>query len=142
MKHLKIYENFKVGKLLWLDDIRDPNKNPEWLVFSPIEQPFQVIWVLDYDEFKDWIIENGLPDGISFDYDLGLDKVHIKKEMSKSALKRFRKTEEYKNGADCATFLVDYCNENNKEIPPFNIHSANRQGKEIITEILGGSNKF
>ena len=142
MKHLQIYENFRVKKLLWLDDIRDPHKNQEWLVFSPIEQPFEVIWVMDHDEFKNWIIKNGLPDGISYDYDLGLDKVHIKKTMSKSALKRFRKTDEYLNGADCARFLVDYCKEHDLDIPPFNIHSANKQGKVEISQILGDVSKF
>lgn len=85
-------------KLLWLDDIRSPFEllpgGSTWLVFSPIKSSFETYWVKSYNEFVDWIKINGLPDGICFDHDLGLDEVHEKKTMSKGALKRFRKTPE------------------------------------------------
>lgn len=58
------------GVLLFLDDIRNPFKNPEWLTFSPIS-PDKVVWVKSYYEFINWITENGLPDAICFDHDLG-----------------------------------------------------------------------
>ncbi len=118
-------------KLLWLDDIRNPFED-DWLVFSPIDQPFEVVWVKSYNEFTVWIVANGLPDAICFDHDLGLDEVHEKKTMSKSALKRFRKTPEYKTGYDCAKWLVEYCMDKNLQLPLYNIQSANPVGKENI----------
>lgn len=121
-------------KLLWLDDIRNPFEN-NWLVFSPIEHT-EVIWVKSYNEFKDWIEENGLPEGICFDHDLGLDEVHEKKSMSKRSLKKFRKTPEYKTGFDCAKYLVEYCLDRNIMIPKYNIQSANQVGKENIDSLL------
>ena len=43
-------------KLLWLDDIRDPfENNGEWLIFSPLEQPYEVIWIKSYVDFVDYI---------------------------------------------------------------------------------------
>jgi len=127
--------------LLWLDDIRDPFTD-DWLVFSPIERPFDVVWVKKYHEFTSWIELNGLPDGICFDHDLGLDEVHEHKTISKKALKRFRKTPEYKTGYDCAKWLVDYCIDNNKPLPKFNVQSANPVGKQNIISLLDNFNKY
>lgn len=56
--------------LIWLDDARDPFEN-DWLVFSPIPRPFDVVWVKSYKEFTNWITKNGLPGGICFDNSLG-----------------------------------------------------------------------
>lgn len=122
-------------KLLWLDDIRNPFEN-NWLTFSPITKPFEVIWVKSYSEFCSWIISNGLPDAICFDHDLGLDEVHEKKTMSKSALKKFRKTSEYKTGHDCAKWLIEYCLDNNLQLPQWNIQSSNPVGKDNINGLL------
>ncbi len=133
-------------KLLWLDDIRDPFEILEgdstWLVFSPLQDPFETIWVKSYLEFISWIKDNGLPDAICFDHDLGLDEVHEKKTISKRALKRFRKTPEYKTGFDCAKWLVEYCLEKKEKLPLWNIQSANPVGKENINGLLLSFNKF
>jgi hypothetical protein len=104
--------------LLWLDDVRNPLED-YWLVFSPIEQPFIVIWVKKYHEFVSWILENGLPTAICFDHDLS--DIHINKSTYKE-----------KTGYDCAKWLVEYCIDNKKELPLYNIQSANQVGKENI----------
>lgn len=106
-------------KLLWLDDIRNPLEN-DWLIFSPIEQPFKCIWLKSYNEFTKWITNNGLPDAICFDHDLGCDSQEI----------------EEKTGYDCAKWLVDYCIDNNLKIPLYNIQSANPIGKDNINNLL------
>ena len=125
--------------LLWLDDVRDPFANDgEWLVYSPIRRPYEVSWVKSYDEFIAWIGENGLPDAICFDHDLGLDLVHEKGTMSKRALKRHRKTPDYKTGYDCAKWLVDYCLDNGKTLPAYAIQSANPVGRDNINGLLQG----
>lgn len=110
--------------LLWLDDVRNPLEN-NWLVFSPIEQPFNVVWVKSYDEFKSYIVDNGMPDAICFDHDLdpnqGLEGIEIIGE---------------KTGYDCAKWLVWFCYENKIKLPLYNIQSANPVGKQNIKSIL------
>jgi len=130
--------------LLWLDDIRSPFENDgSWLVFSPIEQPFEVIWVKTYDEFTKWITDNGLPTAICFDHDLGKDiaLANIKSGMSKREAKRIRRNST-KTGKDCANWLVEYCMDNEKDLPLYNIQSANPVGKENIDGLLKNFLKF
>lgn len=105
--------------LLWLDDYRNPEKN-DWLVFSPIGRDVNIIWVKSYNEFIDYIINNSLPDGICFDHDLG----------------------EEKTGYDCAKWLVNYCMNNNLQLPVYAIQSANPVGKENIDKLLTNFNKL
>lgn len=133
--------------LLWLDDIRDPkgylmDGNTWESGYSPIQSPFQTIWVKSYDEFIDWIKKNGLPNAICFDHDLGLE-VAIKarnKGISK------RKSRELKNGEktgyDCAKWLVDYCLDDDLQLPLYNIQSANPVGKENIKGLLENYKNF
>lgn len=100
-------------KLLWLDDCRNPFEN-DWLNFSPIGKDVEVIWCKTYDEFVDTILNNGLPNAICFDHDLG----------------------EEKSGMDCAKWLVEFCYETKKFIPSYNIQSANPVGRENIDKLL------
>jgi len=123
--------------LLWLDDIRDPlANNGEWLVFSPIEQPYDVMWVKSYDEFTTYIIMNGLPTAICFDHDLGQDVANetVSNGMSKRQ-SRIQKRETL-SGFDCTKWLVEYCMDNNKKLPKYNIQSANPVGKDNINGLL------
>lgn len=101
-------------RLLWLDDKRNPLEE-RWIAYSPIEYPFIIIWIKSYTDFIKWITENGLPDGICFDHDLG----------------KF-KNEEEKTGYDCAKWLVNYCIDNKLTIPSYAIQSANPIGRENI----------
>ncbi len=90
-------------KLLWLDDKRNPQES-DWLSYSPIENPYEVIWVKKYHEFVTWITENGLPDAICFDHDLS--DIHCNKSTYKE-----------KTGKDCANWLVEYCLDNKLALP-------------------------
>ncbi len=89
-------------KKLYLDDIRNP-KSDGWTV------------VRNYEEFVQSIDQNGLPDEISFDHDLG---------------------EDVKTGYDCAKWLCEYCWMNGIPIPPYNVHSANPVGRDNIIGTL------
>lgn len=124
-------------KLLWLDDMRDPMKD-DWLVFSPISRNgiSEVIWVKSYQEFVNWINENGLPDGICFDHDLGKDVSieRIKHGMSKCKSRYMRRIE--RSGFDACKWLVEYCMDNDKPLPLYNIQSANEVGKANIDSYL------
>src|SRR5690554_3429129 len=87
-------------KKLYLDDIRSI--------------PFDFIGVRSYSEFVNFIEQNGLPDFISFDHDLGLEE----------------------SGFDCAKWLVNYCLDYQRKLPEFVVHSKNPVGKENIESLL------
>lgn len=121
--------------LLWLDDIRNPNTE-NWLDYSPIEKPFETVWVKNYNEFVDWIEQNGLPTAICFDHDLEPDI------MNGDPMKPLECTIEYaKTGFDCAKWLVNYCIDNNKPLPKYNIQSANPVGGDNINGLLTNFSK-
>lgn len=123
-------------KLLFLDDIRDPNTQ-NWLTFSPIKRPFEVHWVKNYKEFTEWIIQNGLPDGIMFDHDLADFHYEINWSEISTDLQEVLYNEDHeKTGYDCAKWLVEYCINNNLKIPPYYVHSGNTVGKENIEKYL------
>lgn len=122
-------------KLLWLDDIRNP-LDSNWLTYSPIQQPFQTVWVKSYQEFTNWIKFNGLPDAICFDHDLGMEVALSARESGMSKRKARLLKQEEKTGYDCAKWLVDYCLDNNCKLPLYNIQSANPVGKENIDKLL------
>lgn len=115
------------GTLLWLDDVRDPLQN-DWLVFSPIT-PTEVVWVKSYKEFINWINERGLPEAICFDHDLA--DISYNPEKGQSMFVYHEKT-----GYDCTKWLVDYCLDNNLDLPLYNIQSANPVGKANIDGCL------
>ena len=86
-------------RLLWLDDIRNRFKEHrasvqyvcyEFLDIEPkdVENSVEITWVKTQPEFEKYIIQNGLPDFISFDNDLGIGNGE---------------------GYDCAKWLVEYC---------------------------------
>ena len=109
--------------LIWLDDMRNPFEN-DWMKYSPINKPYEVIWLKSYNEFTNWILENDLPPAICFDNDLGIDETGEK------------------NGYDCAKWLVEYCLDNNKQLPLWNIQSANPVGRDNIDGVLKGYKKY
>lgn len=132
-------EYSKIPRLLWLDDYRDPTKN-DWLVFSPINHPFQVFWVKSYQQFVNWIQLNGLPDGICFDHDL--DDFQAFKASYPELMEDIPFPEAEKTGMDCVKWLVDYCIFNNDTIPPYNIQSSNPVGKENMDTYLRNYIRF
>lgn len=100
--------------LLWLDDARDPNEDGWAETFSPIPQPYMVVWVKSYKEFIRWIQANGLPDGVCFDYELGT----------------------LRTGYDCAEWMTGYCLNTLQQLPKYASQSADPQGRENILKLL------
>jgi len=91
----------KIPKVnLYLDDLR------------PTPEGFERVY--NFEEFVAFISQNGMPDFISFDHDLGLEKT----------------------GFDCAKWLVEYCLDNQVSLPDFAVHSQNPVGKENIEKLL------
>ncbi|MBS1550350.1 MAG: hypothetical protein JSS94_10880 [Bacteroidetes bacterium] len=89
-----------MAKFLYLDDLRPTSEN-----FAR---------VYSFEEFPTFITENGLPNFISFDHDLG----------------------EGKTGFDCAKCLVEFCLDNQLPLLEFFVHSQNPEGKENIEKLL------
>ena len=132
----KIKES-KSKNLLWLDDLRNPFEG-KWIEeFAPeYLNSGSIIWVLNYEEFIEWIRKSGLPQKICFDHDLGED-VAIKlvsKGVNKKKAREVKKLA--KSGYDCAKWLVDYCIDHDLQIPDWDIQSANPVGKENINGLL------
>ena len=99
--------------LLFLDDNRNP-ENDKFKSFLPDTDYQKIDWVTNYTQFALYIQVHGLPDIISFDHDLGVEK----------------------SGKDAANFLVEYCLDNDLPLPEFYAHTANPVGEKNIMGLL------
>jgi len=112
-------------KYLFLDDERMP-ADVKWLLIGGVGSrgaDWQI--VRSYDEAIKWVQDNGFPDVISFDHDLGL--MHYANDYSDG-----------KTGYDFAKWLVEYDMDTNS-MPvkfSFTVHSKNPTGTINIESIL------
>ena len=131
-----------MNTLLWLDDMRRPFTGTWVDDYSPIDTSNIVVeWVKSYDEFTKWINRNGLPTAICFDHDLGklTEKELLSQGYSKQEARK-RKGEE-KSGYDCAKWLVEYCMDNEVDVPKYNVQSSNPAGRDNILGLLDNYHK-
>ena len=108
-------------RLLFLDDLRMPTDCVSYMHHrTPHYKIYTEEWVIvrNYSDFIFWIGENGLPDLISFDHDLG------------------EEDEGHPSGMECAKWLVNYCMDNQVKLPGWLVHSANPCGYENIKGLL------
>ena len=118
---------------LFLDDFRVPSdaykytKDSDFLLLK---------WeiVRSYDAFVDFIeerfAEGSFPELVAFDHDL--DDAHY--EHLTGSIPYDQMTE--KTGYHCAKWLVDFCIDNNLELPAYKVHSMNPAGKNNIISYL------
>ena len=117
----------KIKEILWLDDYRNPKNWIDYIknVFPAIvKEKYEIVWVTSYDEFVKYINYYGLPDAIGFDHDLADEGPNEK------------------TGYDAAKFLVDYCLDNNEDLPEFVSQSDNPAGRENILRLLNNFKKY
>lgn len=134
--------------LLWLDDLRNPFLNLENKVpLDENQELYNINWVINYEQFTQWINMYGLPDAISFDHDLG-DAYFVPEEYWNSP-EESEKFKEWKNkfhkektGMDCAKWLVDYCLNKKKSTPRIFVHSSNTVGANNILSLMDSFSKF
>lgn len=130
-------------KRLFLDDIRNPKDCTRYMNYSLIHL-YNEEWtvVRSYNEFVKYIKDNGMPDLISFDHDLGMEVALDAREkgMSKRKARELKQLE--KTGYDCAKWLVDYCIDNNLYVCDFIVHSANPIGALNIHTLLDNFKKY
>jgi hypothetical protein len=113
---------------LFLDDFRDPM---DVLRYIPkcqyyVDREWDI--VRNYDEFVKIVTEKGIPQAVSFDHDLADEHYS-----------GFHGYDEYqeKTGYDCAKWLIDYCIDNNQELPiAIFIHSMNPVGSRNIESLF------
>jgi len=117
-------------KKLYLDDIRTP-KSEGWDI------------VRSYQEFVDWITENGVPDEVSFDHDLSRE--HTKYFFDNGGHDNPPNPQETefteKTGYDAAKWLCEYCWTNGIPLPTWNVHSANPVGRDNIKQLINNFEK-
>jgi len=101
--------------LLWLDDMRNPHKDNWYKAFCVT--PTKIVWVKTVAQFKDYILNNPMPQGINFDNDLGFEV-------------------EGEDGKDAAKWLYNYCLENSILCPKTTSHSSNTLANEYIRGYL------
>jgi hypothetical protein len=127
--------------LLWLDDLRDPTDNiwNNWIARQGLNpMNYDITWVKNYDDFTNWIVNNGLPDVVCFDHDLGQDiaiERYTTGGMSKTQAKKLKKLETM-SGFDATKWMVNYCMDNDLRLPDWYIQSANPVGAENIKSYL------
>ena len=97
--------------LIWLDDSRNPFEY-DWLIFSPIIDYTEVVWIKNFIDLKKYLKTNSIPYAICLDYDLDIN-------------------EEY-NGLDCVNYLIECCRINKDDFPLYNFQSANEYGRDVM----------
>jgi hypothetical protein len=129
------------NNLLWLDDVRDPFEGTWIKEYAPsyTDGRGHIHWVKNAQEFKDWINTNGLPEMICFDHDLA-DEHYTPEEYwdDYEKSKAYQEAQDYteETGYDCASWLVDYCIDNELELPGWVAHSFNPVGRDNINRLL------
>ena len=122
---------------LFLDDVRIPYDVFKLTILPIYQHDSDWVIVKSFNEFVDTLKERGIPDVISFDHDLSYDH-YLEINQTNEIL--YENLEE-KTGYDAAKWLVDYCVENDKDIPMYYVHSANPVGAENIKNYLENAKK-
>lgn len=117
-------------KYLFLDDERIPS-DVTWIKIANTTD-WQI--VRSFNAAVSWVQENGFPEVISFDHDLGYEKF----ETTDTGLIIVTDATEEKSGYDFAKFLIEYDIQTNS-MPldfKFTVHSMNPIGSRNIQSIL------
>lgn len=114
---------------LFLDDIRRPK---DAFSYTQLEIFNSEDWIIvrNYYAFIMLIEKKGVPETIAFDHDLA--DIHYKEQDFDYNKEGYEKT-----GYHCAKWLIDYCIDNNKELPKeIIIHSMNPYGSRNIKSLF------
>lgn len=128
-------------KALFLDDIRMPQQVHEYIK-NNIYLSLEWIIVRNYKEFVQ-AITNDFPDVISFDHDLAdthYTPEHLWVDYNKSKEWQDQQVHKEKTGYECAKWLVEYCLDNDLDLPLCYVHSQNVVGRDNINNLLKNYN--
>ena len=114
---------------LFLDDVRRPETTYTYMEL-PVFLEDDWIIVRNYYAFITLIEKKGMPDVIAFDHDLA--DIHYKVQDFDYDREDYEKT-----GYHCAKWLIDYCMDNNEELPKeIIVHSMNPYGSANIKSLF------
>ena len=114
---------------LFLDDVRRPETTYHYMGLAVFNASDWII-VRNYYAFITLVEKKGLPDVVAFDHDLA--DVHYKQQDFDYADENVEKT-----GYHCAKWLIDYCIDNEKELPhEIIVHSMNPSGSANIKSLF------
>lgn len=130
---------------LFLDDIRVPSDVSHYVINPNLkkfysESEFDI--VRSYNEFVEYIVDNGVPDLISFDHDLADEHYHPSMYSGSDQYNKNYDQFKEKTGFDCAKFLIEYCMDNEVELPEYLVHSMNPVGSQNIRSLLDNYSKL
>lgn len=123
---------------LFLDDIRNPDTlfygqaGKEWVLNPLYENNSEWNVVRSFNEFVDFIEQNGLPDLISFDHDLDWEAYLPQNQEESINYSQMQ----VKTGYHAVEWLIDFCDKRNLKFPDYKIHSMNISGKKNMEEII------
>jgi hypothetical protein len=123
---------------LFLDDIRYPIDCAHYMHRDGVDcRIYHEEWTIvrSYKKFVEHILAHGLPEHIAFDHDLA--DISYNPDLHQETVVWHEKT-----GYDCAKWLVDYCMDNNLNLPEYTVHSANPEGKKNIQYLLANYTKY
>ena len=114
---------------LFLDDFRRPEDAFNYMGL-PIYNLEDWVVVRNYYAFISVVQGKGIPDVVSFDHDLA-DEHYKNQEFD------YNSPDSEKTGYHCAKWLIDYCLDNNEELPKrIIIHSMNPYGSRNIESLF------
>lgn len=124
-------------KYLFLDDVRMPG-DVTWTGIGtgkPFHESRGAPWAIvrSFDEAVAWVTENGFPEVISFDHDLGYEEYGLVNGIVKIVYEK-----EEKSGYDFAKWLIEH-DMDTHTMPDnfsFTVHSMNPIGTANIKAIL------
>lgn len=116
---------------LFLDDERKPSDVSMYLKHEAYKTDNDWEMVKNFEEFRRFIIDNEMPEMISFDHDL--DHEHYP-----YAIEQYIPYSEFKiqTGYHCLLWLVLYCKENGVRLPEIMIHTMNREGENNMRNLI------
>lgn len=129
IKRIKRFlKSFGPERWLFLDDSREPPLH--------LNRLFDI--VRSYDEFVEYIETYGVPVVISLDHDLHPEHTSFFFERGgfKNPPNPHNEIFKFKTGYDCAVWLVDYCEKNDKKLRHIFVHSHNPHGQRNIYNVI------
>ena len=135
----------KVTYNLFLDDFREPS-DAFYYTHNPIYNKLYWHVVINYEQFTEKIEHNydtlgSLPTVISFDHDLADFHYDVQDHLDQDYYDLCDVQNE-KTGYHCAKWLVDFCMDNELELPEYYSHSMNTVGRRNILGYLDNYKKF
>jgi hypothetical protein len=116
---------------LFLDDIRKP-----FWIREPIYNKLEWVIIKSYSEFTKYIMDNGIPNTISFDHDLS--DIHYLNRKENFNYDKIEKT-----GYHCLKWLCDYIIDKDLKLPKIMLfHTSNPIGKKNMETYLSNFIKF